>query len=252
MSTGGTSIPMRKRVGGRFLRAIWVEATSTTSRAELEDEFHRFGADIVHDGVAVTAVNGRSIRYPWTTCPGAATPLKQLVGMPLSRAPDAVYRHTNGRFQCTHLFETAALAIAQAKRGPGRRLYEIHVADPDPLARQAVLACNGEPLLQWTLENEAIRSDDLFNGMNFRALGGWAAEHGEHALAEPALLLRRAGRLAMGRQIDVDALPVAASLGRPAICHSFQPVIASLGKRVPGSVRDFEAKGERPLDDFPR
>ncbi len=243
-------IPMQKRTGGRFLRSIRVEATATSGRAELEDEFHRFSADIEHDGRIVTAVNGHSIRYPWTTCPGATAPLKRLVGMQLNVAPDAVYRHTDGRFQCTHLFETAALAIAQASRGAGVRAYEMSVRDPDDITREAKLSCNGETVLVWALEGETVRSQDRFNAMTFREIGAWAAEHGTDALTEPALLLRRAGRLAMGRQIDVDALPDATSLGRPGICHSFQPAIAPLGKRVAGSTRDFDGLDQRPLDDL--
>src|SRR6185369_986263 len=50
----------------------------------LEDDFHHFEVTIRCDDEQVTDVEGRARRWPWTTCPDAAVPLRQLEGMPLS------------------------------------------------------------------------------------------------------------------------------------------------------------------------
>ena len=63
-------MPLLARAGGAFRRAILLRTLDEASvQGELEDDFHRFGVTLRHDGRAVTAVEGRSIRYPWSSCP---------------------------------------------------------------------------------------------------------------------------------------------------------------------------------------
>lgn len=235
-----------------FRRVLYVVARENEVRAELEDDFHRFRVTIRYGDGCVSAIRGEALRYPWTSCPGAARPLQTLVGMTLDRAPDAVYRHADGRLQCTHMFELAGVAIAQATRAEGKRLYEMCVTDPVNGIRFAQLIQDGTEQLKWAVRDEIVGSNDRFDGKTFKEVGRWAAENGSDAIAEPALLLRRAARLSVARQIDVDSYSTAADMQRNAICHSYQPDIAPNALRVTGSHRDFDSDGSRPLGDLMR
>jgi len=57
---------------------------TSTVRGDMEDDFHRFGVTVRHDGARVVEVEGEGERYPWTTCPAAVEPLRALAGAPLS------------------------------------------------------------------------------------------------------------------------------------------------------------------------
>ena len=86
-----------------------------------------------------------ALRTPWTLCRGAVNVLDRLVGMPLSADPQAVYRHADGRAQCTHLFDLAGLAISHAARGIAERQYDVEVPCLDPRApREALLSVDGQ------------------------------------------------------------------------------------------------------------
>ena len=52
---------------------------------DLEDDFHHFVITLRHDGQRVESVHAASERWPWSTCPAAAEPLRKLAHMPLDR-----------------------------------------------------------------------------------------------------------------------------------------------------------------------
>ena len=235
---------------GFFRRTILAHTNGDVVEADVEDDFHRFCVAIRHADSKVAEIEAHAIRYPWTTCSAATHQLRYLVGMTLSTAPDKVYRYTDGRYQCTHMLELAGVAITTAARGEPEKLYEIVVSDPDNDRQHATLKRDGAIILNWTVANETIESGDKFGGTTLRALGHWAAIEWTDALAEPALLLRRAVRLSLGRRIDVDAMPTAASLHRGSVCYSYQPNIAPQGLRMKGSHRDFDGSVAVPLRDL--
>ena len=51
--------------------------------AEMEDDPHAMVCRVSHDGARVTAVEADFRHYPLTTCPGAGTPLRELIGLPI-------------------------------------------------------------------------------------------------------------------------------------------------------------------------
>src|SRR5437763_740492 len=53
--------------------------------SDLEDDFHHFVITLRHDGRRVESVRAESERWPWSTCPAAAEPLRKLANMPLER-----------------------------------------------------------------------------------------------------------------------------------------------------------------------
>src|SRR3954454_1404518 len=95
--------------------------------AELEDDFHDFVVELRHDGRHVLAAEATSKRWPWSTCPAAAEPLRKLAGMPLTARFTAAGTWTDPKMNCTHQFDTACYAITHAAAGRDRPVYDIEV-----------------------------------------------------------------------------------------------------------------------------
>ncbi len=222
-----------------FRRAISIRGREDVVDAQLEDDFHRFGVTLHHDGRVVTRVEARAGRYPWATCAEAPTALASLAGVALSGDPTALFRQADARAHCTHLFELAALAIAQAARGDGSRLYEAEVTDPDDGVRTARLFQDGDLVLEWRLFDDLITAPEAYAGRAIASFGSRALAALEPALAERLLILRRVVQTARGRAMDVDAYATAADMRRPAECYSLQPANAARARRIPGTHRDW-------------
>lgn len=233
-------------MSGAFRRAIRIEAGDDWARAELEDDFHHFVVRLAHDGHAVTGARGEAVRHPWSLCPQAGDALAALVGLPLSPNPAAVFAHADPLGQCTHMFEAAGLALAQAARGAGRRRYDATVTDAVAGEAQASLLCDGSEVLRWTLREGLIAAPPDYAGrrpaeIRSRSLLDLPAE-----AAERLLVLRRAAILARARGLDVDRFPDAAAMGRGRACFVFTPGRAEQARRAYGSIRDFST-GRGPL-----
>ena len=241
------------RPGGSFHRAIRLTTLDReTVEAELEDDFHRFGATPRHDGVVVRAVEGRSTRYPWTSCPLASAALEGLQGLAIRSHPADLYRHTDPRLQCTHQFELAGLAASHAARPPGERRYELAVEDYDEEGRRATLRQDGHEVLAWRFNGEVLIEPAPLAGTSVASLNSRSMAGLPHEEAEASLLLRRAIWLSRGRWIDIDGVATAAELDPPGACFSYQPGVARQGLRRRGSERDFSAGARRPLNAPPR
>jgi hypothetical protein len=225
---------------GAFRRAILIRATAGEVVADLEDDFHRFGVTLAHDGRRLAGLHPRAGRFPWATCAEAPRALEILAGAPVSAHPADLFRHADPRLHCTHLFELTALALAQAARGDGARLFEAEVTDSDRAGqRTARLFVDGSPVLTWRLEGETITDPPAFAGRTPSSFNSRALSEAEPDLAERLLVLRRAAQTALGRGVDVDAFPTAAAMDRPPACYSLQLANASRARRMTGSVRDW-------------
>ena len=225
---------------------------------DLEDDFHHFRVTLRHDGRVVESVEAESIRWPWSTCPGAAVPLRALAGAPLSRRWTHAARFAKPALNCTHQFDAAAHAITQAARvgdgsGGAGRQYDVEIAAL--LARGHEPALNrlwvdGRLALQWRMQaaREPIDLPPELAGAPWR--GGflrWADEHLDPDRAEQACVLRRASDIGMGRGMPLDDIPVASQLpgSMRGVCHSLQPEVAPVAFRHVGSIRDFASAPER-------
>ena len=213
----------------------------------LEDEFHHFGIALVHDGECVRDVRAAAPRYPWTTCPGAAAPLRALVGLPLMRSCAELGALVDMRVQCTHLFDLASLVIAHAHAGREHRRYHGTV---EPLAAggpgrlRATLYCDDREVLRWDLDDDRIVAPPRYAGRTiYHGFRQWTdtldAEEAEHAL-----VLRRVAFVSNGRKIRIEHLRNAAELGQDAVCHSFRPGVREIAVPIPNSRRRYDA-GER-------
>jgi hypothetical protein len=236
-----------------YRRRILVRCTGTDEVVtDLEDDFHHFVVTLRHDGRAVVSVDAESIRWPWSTCPGAAIPLRALAGAPLTTRWTHAARWTSPALNCTHQFDAAAHAITHAARvtnglGGEVRQYDVEIAAVlargDEIARNR-LWVDGRLALQWHMQ-PARQPVDLpaeFADAPWR--GGflrWADEHLEPDAAERACVLRRASDIGMGRGMPLDDIPVASELpgSMRGVCHSLQPQTAPVAFRNVGSIRDF-------------
>jgi hypothetical protein len=238
-------IPLRQSSKpGIYRRRIVLSAEGDTASGWLEDDFHCFGAKLRHDGDRVVELSGEAKRWPWTTCPGAIDPLQQLVGAPLSTSLRGIARGVDPRAQCTHLFDVALLAIAQAARGEGRRVYDIALPDRVAGHTRSTLRRDGELALAWEIERGEIKSPERYAGRTLQGgrFNAWLDAHFEGDEAEAALVLRRACIIGIGRKYDFDQIPRAEAfaheLGAGA-CHTFGSSVLPNALRIVGSVRDF-------------
>ena len=238
---------------GVYRRRIVTATAPGFAQADLEDDPHRHGVLIEHDGVQVVAVRGTARRVPWTLCRGAVDVLGRLAGMALSPDPQAVYRHTDGRAQCTHLLDLAGLAISHAERGIAERQYDIEVPCLDTRApRQARLAVDGRERLVWTLQRTTIVAPARYAGQDLPTMMPWVKQHiADRDEFEAVIVLRRAVFTSGNRIYDMDRMTTAAATGHVSgACHVFQHGVAEHALREKGSTLDFGARAVALLADL--
>lgn len=240
---------------GSYRRRIRLLATEAgVVEAALEDDFHHFEVTLRHDGTRVIGVEGRSVRWPWSTCPGAAEPLRALEGMALSPRCLAVGEKADPHANCTHMFDLAGLAVAHAARGLEARQYDAEVpfgaTGGDPTAVR--LWRDGALVLEWTLVGRGIAHPPVFTEAPWQ--GGffrWADTTLPVDDAEAAIVLRRSCEIGMGRGMDLDAYDKASELGpmMAGICHTMQPGVMEVAVRNKGSILDFSDDPDALLND---
>ena len=219
--------------------------------ADLEDDFHHFVVTLRHDDRHVTSVHAESRRWPWSTCPSAAEPLRKLANMPLDRRFTAAGKWTDPKQNCTHQFDAACYAITHAAWGRSRRVYDIEVPRRDPAtgATRVRLWVDGVIDLMWDIEWDGLVAPEApFGSAPWK--GGfmrWADSTLAPEAAERAITLRRGCDIGMGRGMDLDAVPVADQLPKlmAGVCHTLQPGVVEVALRNVGSIRDFSTHPER-------
>jgi hypothetical protein len=222
--------------------------------SELEDDFHHFVVELRHDGEKVLSCENTSHRWPWSTCPDAAVPLRQLVGMPLSRRFTAAGKWTDPKQNCTHQFDTACHAITHAAWGRDERVYDVEIPMRDPVNGETDVRewVDGELRLAWRINWAGIeKPEPPFDDAPWR--GGfmrWADTTLAEDDAECAIVLRRTCDIGMGRGMDLDSVPVADQLPNSmvAVCHTMQPAVVHVALRNVGTIRDFSREPERLLE----
>jgi hypothetical protein len=239
-------------------RAIDLRSAGRSVVAWLEDDFHHFGIEMRHDGTRVVAVEGKAERYPRDTCPGAVDILQEVVGIPLDERCTALGRHTNMRLHCTHLYDLLGLAIAHAASGREHRRYDAMVPDRITAEETPVvsgpsgrtfpeLLRDGETVMRWEVVDDVIAGPANYAGISLgRGFRAWTETLAVDE-AEAAHVLRRATLIAMGRRVDLQALPAEALKWSEGVCHSFQPDVARRSRRMLGTTRDFSDNPRGPL-----
>jgi hypothetical protein len=211
-------------------------------RAALEDDYHHFRVALtIHNGIT-TSATGTALRTPYSLCGEATTALEQLRGAPVQTVAHSINQYTDARLQCTHQLDLAGLGLAALARGDSCRRYHITVPRHVDGCTAPRLWRDGQLLLQWQVESDVITSPGVFTGIALReGMASWAIRTLEPALAEAALVLRRATLIAIGRLRDLDQEIHARPWGR---CFAQQPERATRALRVIGSTRDFSGHTE--------
>lgn len=201
--------------------------------ASIEDFIHHFRVELVHEAGRVADLRGEPVRAPWSTCPGAATQLDELVGAPL----DATPRPQDPTAHCTHLLDLAGVAIRFAATELHERRIDLDVVGWSGPEITATVRRDDGLSLRWRVRDHTIVEPEPYAG---RPLGGgfgsWAAASLDPDEAELALLLRRATLMSASRGIDLDALDrLDQSRVIRGSCFASQPARIGLGRRNRGS-----------------
>jgi hypothetical protein len=258
-ASAGKADPVIPRDGtGAFHRRHELRAVDDrTVVAGIEDDMHRFELTLRHDGVVVTAVEGRAVRWPWAPCVEAATVIDAIVGLPLSRSCSAVGAWTDATSQCTHQFDLAGLAVAHAARhvagGAVARSYLAVVPDWQRHPYDAWILRDGVEVLRFTVGERCLEAPEQFAGvaLNQRFIQ-WCGEHLNDDATEAALLLRRAAWMSPARHIDLERFPmIGESRVKPGVCFATQPERVAIGFRNRNSLRDYGDHPQDLLADFP-
>jgi hypothetical protein len=221
-----------------FRRRFIVDPAPGCVRCDVEDDYHRMGVVLRHDGVVATCVEADMMRVPWTTCSGAVAVLAgTFAGVRL----DAFAGRGEKVANCTHLFDLALLAAAHA-RDTVRLVYDILVADPVEGVWRAELRRDGAAVLGWSVSGFVLSQPAHLAGMRLDKLRPWI-DSLDAAGQEQARLLRWGTILAhgRGRQFAEPAERQRLPLGQ---CFTFQPENAPHAKYIEGSVREFSGGAE--------
>jgi len=203
----------------------------------LQDDFHHFKIELIHDGERVKHISAEAVRYPYSLCPQAANMLGAMVGLPLTRRVFDISASLDARQQCTHQFDLAALAIAATARRQSRR-YDLFVTDPVHDLCSANLMRDDGFSLQWHIESDVIRAPEDFGGINVNhGFTAWAAKLTDENMAEAALVLRRAHFVARGRARLKELNEQVTAMPRSS-CYVMQPYRALSALRIVTQVRE--------------
>jgi hypothetical protein len=223
-----------------YARRIEVLTSPGRVVAEMEDYVHHFRVELEHaDGVVTRAV-GTGVRVPWATCPLGAAGVARLAGAKIGPDSGETWVGGDRTDQCTHVIDLASVAVAHADRPSVR--YVARVSPAGGPRRHAVLRADGDPVLEWDLDDDVVQSGH-FAGLRVRS-----RELKQRMLALPdadqrehVAILRRACHIAPSRAVDLDDYAVANEIGIiDSSCHTLQPDVARTSRRVRGSARRTE------------
>ncbi len=233
-----------------YRRRIIAVARDFETVAAMEDDFHFFTVRVSHDGDRVTDIVAESVRYPWTSCPGAMDRLKEMVGTKLRpEAGDAKPRLDMSQ-HCTHLFDLARFAITQTARG-GRRQYDVTIPDRIGGKTVAEVSRDGALVFRWHVDGMLVTAPPAFAGHSLAGRAIWPeGSIADDDALEAALILRRALVIFRGRMPDYANITHAHEVpGAFGTCFTYQPENASSGRWVMEE-RDFRERPEAVLADF--
>lgn len=245
----------QKPFAGNYRRLLDLKAWDDhTVVGWMEDDLHHFGLTLVHNGSIITDVGVAAVRHPWSTCPSANVPIRQLIGQPLLARCTDIGRQVNMREQCTHLFDLAGLLSAHAyhRRDHDRYHAQVHCFDDDSGKagwRAAQLWLNQAPVLYWEVcKSQIMAPPDQAGHSVERGFREWT-ESMDILAAERASVLRRAVFVSGAKANKVRITEIGSLVDVPVVCHSYQADIRSQAGRcgVISDIKTFESGPEGML-----
>lgn len=236
---------------GIFRRRIRLQNTDSHVLAELEDCNHGFRIRLYHDRQEVTAIEVETLRYPLSTCQNAGQPLQALVGCQLTSKIERVMKYTRPRDNCTHLFDLASLAIAQATREEKSRCYDIEVPDSLRPETELLIRRDGEIIHQWQAREHTLSTPQEVSGKPLmKGFYLWVFKHFNGEELEAALALQKGYFVSRARHIDLDSsagMPASGDQYMLGACYTYSPAVVGDAIRETKSVRDFSDCPEQLL-----
>ena len=235
---------------GTYRRRIVLSRAGARLHAALLDDYHAMEMALtVRDGV-ISAVEAAMERYPKTTCPGAATALTALKGLPVAD-PSLRLKGVDRGGQCTHLVDMAALALLWLRDDGDRWVIEVALSDADADRRQDLsITVNGQRALRWALQDEAIVTPRSHAGRRFfSGYARWVEATFPPREGSLWMVAQMTVFVAQGRAFLVDG----AHPGRPGMevsrkgaCYTFSDPAFAVAQDQVGFVRDW-SNGLPPL-----
>lgn len=230
-------------------RRIGMSASEGRVDGALEDHRHAMRCTLFHESGIVTRVESDFHRYTLNLCPGAATPLQELVGLPVNIPPREFFAGGRARRNCTHMLDLAWLCLRQAARGMGERLYDVVIPDGADGTMTGVLLRDGAEVLRWDTDNGIITAPARYAGQaTLAGFIGWVL--GQPGLddeeLEAALVLQKGFFLTLGRQYDLPTGPVSETQ-RPFVadsCFGYASATLDHAVRRPDQFRDFTDRAD--------
>jgi hypothetical protein len=217
-------------------RKIYIESRPNLVTARIMDCVHDFSIVMAHDGNVITALEPSANRTPWSTCSGALEQFQALLGAPLEGESG---KSIDKGMQCTHLFDLARLAMANAKI-IGTLIFDVHVGNGTKSGEiEAYVLRNGAEILRWTIANQKVISPGPFEGHVLQGATIWPPEVNDAEIRTAALLIRRALLVFLGTNSSRDARFAADLPFMAGACFTFQPANMAESER-PANFRILE------------
>lgn len=251
-----TKFKMNPHYGsGVFRRRIRLSRHAGHLHGALEDCNHGFQVTVFHQHNIVTDIKPQFMRIPFTTCGGAETPLKKLLGASLSATPAELLALAPPLSNCTHLHDLTLLTIGHGQREVDVVQYDVEVSD----AKEGVSDLrvwrrvdDEEPILMhhWQSQNYMIASPpELKDKPLFMGFSRWANEMFKDIANEAAFVLQKGNLVSIGRMLDVNAMTGSRAKDENdrVACHTYSPENSANAIRLGNTVRDFTHTPEQLL-----
>ena len=243
MVRGLSHYPVNPAYGsGTFRRRVVLSRAGDGLSASLLDDFHEMTLSLRVAGGVIGDIKATMVRYPRTTCHGAADAFTKLTGLPLSVHASRLQGVDRGA-QCTHLLDMVALALVWLKEDGDRFVIELALTDRDAELKQDLqITVNGAVAMNWALCDEAIVQPAQYAGRQFfGGYGRWVNETFPPHEASLWMLAQIGLFVAQGRAFIVDGpIPRASGLepSRRGACFSYSDPCFDIARDNVGYVRD--------------
>src|SRR5574337_1214784 len=162
---------------GIFRRRLRLQVEDGKVSVELEDDNHGFRLRLLHDGEHVAALEVDAVRHPFNTCPEAVRPLQRVIGLRLGEEEAALRKKLIPGANCTHMYDMALIAVANARQANGTHLYDMEVDDEKAGVTVARISRDGQLIHDWSIRNHQLVSPAQYAGQPvMRGFYAWVSQ----------------------------------------------------------------------------